>query len=245
MAKVDQNFRHEMYKFLHRPIRDRDQQEGRQFVERYMLAPQRQFEQAFLNLQKLFTLWVPETTPQPRFLKDIVGFTKELDNITDDITDQDLRKLIALAVALWKEKGLDLGYEDIIRLFTGSATRVLDWFCFRFIVDEQAFGEEQGANDPWFISVPGIFKSDPGTSTVGLYTFEQNFNDRSQNRNHGIVHGPGYYFYPTGPVLNSQWYLELFGAVVEIPEHASLDFSGNFTIEGYVKTDVAQSATLF
>lgn len=103
MAKVDPNFRHEIYRFIHKPLRDADQKQGRQFLERYIFAFQRQMETAFEKISKLTELYDPAKTPQPRYLKDIVGFTAELDAITNDITDEDLRKLISLAVALWKE----------------------------------------------------------------------------------------------------------------------------------------------
>ena len=104
MAKIDQDFPHDIFKFIHKPIREADRKDGRNFVERFLIGKQSIFEDTQKKIQTLGTLLDPELTPQPRLLKDHVGFTRELNNITNDITDNDLRKLISLAVALWKQK---------------------------------------------------------------------------------------------------------------------------------------------
>ena len=116
-------------------------------------------------------------------MKDHVGFTKELDNIISGVSDDDLRKIISLAVALWKKKGLEVGYADIIRVFTGANVRIFNWFDFRYIVGEQQLGESQLGDDSWFISIPGVLGSEDNlNNVVCLLPFENTFTDRSPIR---------------------------------------------------------------
>lgn len=244
MSKVNQNFPYEIYKFIHKPIRVEDQLVGRQFVERYVLGMQRQFEEAMAKIDKLTQLYDPAKTPQPRLLKDIVGFTKELDQITNDISDADLRKLITLAVALWKQKGLEVGYKNIIRLFTGKNSRVFNWFDFRYIVGEQGLAQEELGEDSWFISVPNVTES-LQDNVMLLLPFEGNFKDRSIDPMDAVIHGASQ-FYDLGPTTGSEEYLYLFdNGIVEVPHSSKFDFAQNFTIEMFLKTTVAQDAVIF
>lgn len=244
MAKIDPNFPHEIYKFIHRPIRTEDQIKGRQFLERYILAFQRQFESVIDRINKLPQLYDPALTPQPRLLKDIVGFTSELDKITNDISDQDLRKLISLAVALWKEKGLEVGYKDIIRLFTGKNSRVFNWFDFRYIVGEQGLSQEELGEDSWFISVPGVVGAVSPGNVIYYLSFEGNFKDRSLKPMDAIPHG--YWdFYDNGPTSGSDEYAHFHsGGYLEVPNTAKLKFDTNFTIEAFVRSTATGLQTI-
>lgn len=243
--KVNPEFRHSLYRFIHKPIRTADQKVGRQFLERYTLAYQRQFERAFEVMDKLIDLWDPAKTPQPQLLKDIVGFTTELSSITNGISDADLRKLIQLAVPLWKQKGREIGYRTIVRLFTGKNSRTFNWFDFRFIVGEQSLAQEELGEDSWIISEVGVAGSNPAGNVVLLLPFEQNLVDRSINAREAIAHGD-VYFFDTGPVTGSDHYLYLAGTgAVRVPKSAKYDLSGSFTLEMFVKTDISQDAVLF
>lgn len=246
MAKVRPEFQHDLYRFIHRPIREADQKDGNQFVERYMFGMQREFEAAFDKIRKLTELYDPEKTPQPRLLKDIVGLTKELDNITRDINDQDLRKLISLAVALWKQKGLEIGYVNIVRLFTGKNARVFNWFDYRMIVGEKSFGEEQLGEDSWIISKVGVFGSTPAGNVVLLLPFENVLRDRSiVNNNNVTLHGAGSFF-AQGPTSGSAHYLKLHGGFLSLPHVSAYDFgTDSLTIEGWFRTGIAQDAVLY
>ena len=192
MSRIDPNFPHDIFRFLHRPLRLLDAEQGDNFLERYLLGPQTIFEDGFDRIEKLKEIIDPAKTRNDllQYLKDHVGFTKELNNITQDLSDSDLRKLISLAVALWKQKGTEPGYQNIVRVFTGKAVRVFNWFDFRLIVGEKAFGEEQLGEDAWLISVPGVEASqDQSNNVVNLLTFEGNLKDRSLTRNHAVGNG--------------------------------------------------------
>lgn len=243
--KVNQNFPHEMYRFLHKPLRVEDKINGKLFLERYVFAFQRQFESVIDRIDKLPQLYDPALTPQPRFLKDIVGLTSELDKITNDISEQDLRKLISLAVALWKEKGLEVGYKDIIRLFTGKNSRVYNWFDFRYIVGEQGLSQEELGEDSWLISQIGVNGNAFQPNVVLLLPFEGDTKDRSIKPMDAILHGDGA-FYDNGPVLGSKKYLRLFNeGFVSVPNTSKIDFNGSFTIEMFLATSDSRDVSVF
>ena len=256
MAKISPEFQHDMFTFLHKPLRVGDR-ETFNFLERFLLGPQTLWEQKIhAKILKLNELIDPALTEQPRLLKDHVGFTKELDNIIGDISDDDLRKIISLAVALWKKKGLEVGYSDIIRVFTGANVRIFNWFDFRYIVGEQQFGESQLGEDAWFISVPGVLGSEDETNTVvGLFPFENTFTDRSPIRNPGTKSGEAVFF-NNGATDGSLRYV-VFGTggvlipgappVIEalpdigymvINDSILYDLSGSFTIEMFIRSSV-------
>ena len=246
MAKINPNFQHDIYKFLHKPLRDIDKKEGNQFLERFLIGKQNDFEAMQARIKTLSTLNDPATIRADLlvYLKDIVGFTSELNNITQDLSENDLRKLISLAVALWKQKGTEPGYSNIIRLFVGKTARIFNWFDFRFIVGEKAFGEEQLGADSWLISDIGVEASEDNSNNVAaLYTFESSFLDRSLTRNEAIGVSP-YQFYTTpsaGFPIGSSQYLALQGGVVEIKNSVFHDLSDDFTVELFIRSKISEA----
>ena len=81
MAKIDPEFPHDIFTFLHKPLRDGDK-ETFNFLERFLIGPQTLWEEKIAKkFNELTNLIDPALTTQPRFLKDHVGFTSELDNI--------------------------------------------------------------------------------------------------------------------------------------------------------------------
>lgn len=247
MAKINPAFQHDIYKFLHLPIRVADRNDGNLFVERFLMGAQADFEAMQARINTLSTLTNPAKVRADllQYLKDHVGFTKELNNITNNLSENDLRKLISLAVALWKQKGTERGYANIVRLFTGATARIFNWFDFRMIVGEKAFGEEQLGEDSWFISVPGVEGSeDPVNTVVSLLTMEQNSLDRSLTRNHGVQHGPVMFFQTPGSGFpqKSNFYAKFLGTGVIVQPHtAAYDLSGSFGAEAYIRTTIAQA----
>lgn len=251
MAKINSAFVHDIFKMLHRPIRDLDRTEGNNFVERFLIGPQNIFELTQKTIDQIKTLNNPATIRADllQYLKDHVGFTSELNNITQGLEENDLRKLISLAVALWNTKGTEPGYKAIVRLFTGKTARVFNWFDFRMIVGEKAFGEEQLGEDSWLISVPGVeASSDPSNTVVSLLNMEGNAKDRSLGRNHGTIHGDlNFYTVPSsGFAQNSEKYGRFSGGVIKQSHSSRYDLSGSFTIEMFIRFQTSQSIqTLF
>jgi hypothetical protein len=265
MAKIDPNFPHDLFKFLHKPLRDGDK-DTFNFLERFLTGPQILWEEKIRQkFDELTDLIDPALTTQPRLLKDHVGFTKELDNIISGVTDDDLRKIISLAVALWKKKGLEVGYEDIIRVFTGANVRIFNYFDFRYIVGEVQAGEAQLGEDSWFISFPGVLGSeDEFNEVVCLIPFENTYTDRSPIRNPGRKSGEAVFFNNGATIGSLRWVK--FGSpgliipgvfpdpdVVEalprdgymkIRDSIQYDFSGDFTIECFMKFRFSINPTL-
>lgn len=246
--KINQSFPHDCFLFVHKPIRTADAT-NRNFLERFMLGMQSQFEDAQTKINQVMQLLDARRVPANalRYLKDHVGFTKELDYITQGLTDDEIRKLIILAVPLWRQKGLELGYKNVIRLFTGAGSRIFNWFDFRLIVGEKSLGEEQLGEDSWLISVPGVEGSNPVGGVVLLISFEDNFKDRSLTKNDPVYVGSlfDHNFYDGGAVAGSDKHVALAGGRLRVPANAAYDFEGSFTIEGFFRTTVSQSATLF
>jgi len=254
LAKIDPTFPHDMFQFIHRPIRIIDRTQGKNFVERFLTGPQTIWEQTQTKIGELSAINDPATTRVDllQFLKDHVGFTQELNNITQDLGENDLRKLIALAVALWKQKGIEPGYENIIRLFTGKSVRIFNWFDFRLIIGENAFGEEQLGEDSWFISVPGVEQQqDVANNVVDLLEFENNSEDSSFFRNPveqvKPLLGIEFFANPTsGFPLGSTKHVKFNGGVLRQSAIAAYDFVGDFTIEMFIRTTITKAAqTLF
>lgn len=251
MGRIDPNFPHDIYQFIHRPLREIDQRDGNRFLERFVNGMQAVFERIQGDIEKIKTLNDPEEIDADllQYLKDHVGFTRELNSITDGLSDNDLRKLISLAVALWKQKGLEVGYKNIASLFTGRSVRVFNWFDFRWIIGEKQFGNEQLGEDPWLISLPQVEASqDNFNNVVSLLTFESNFKDRSLSRNDAILHGSGLFFDTpsSGFPNNSEKYVYIKNSVITQANSSVYDFSGDFTVEMYVRTDkVNEDVVLF
>lgn len=143
----------QIYKFLHQNLRDEDQERGQEFLKRYLDGPQAVWDANTQIVLSIPELWDVTKIPDAflQFLKNIVGWTIQLDSITDALDAATLRRLIANSVAFWKGRGTETNTEDILSLVTASRARVLNWFFYRFIVGESAVGYETTAGDLWTI----------------------------------------------------------------------------------------------
>lgn len=260
MSKINPNFAHDAFLFLHKPIRELDKKEGNDFLDRFLRGPQQIFEDTQENIDLIRTLNNPAKIRADllQYLKDHVGLTKELANITNDLSENDLRKLISLAVPLWRQKGLEVGYKNIIRIFTGKGSRVFNWFDFRWIIGEKAFGSELQGEDPFLIAVPGVEGFTPLGNVCLLLNFEGGTKDGSLNQNDAVDHAALNFFQP-GAVSGSQSYanfdggqtflplnpVPLPGDIITVPYHSAYDFSGDLTIETFVRSTYSQDAVLF
>jgi len=247
MAKLNENFPHDMFRFIHKPLRVADESQGN-FLQRYMFGPQRIWEEKIWpKINGILDLWVPSRTPAAalEYLKPIVGLTKNLDKITKDLSEDDLRRVISLFVQLTGQKGLDVGYKNIVRSFTGSDSRVFNWFDFRYIVGEASFGEEQLGEDSWFISRPGYAETIPTNNVVGLWPLEKSFLDRSIVRNEIEKSGDVDFVQHSVAGNESRYGLWLYGGFAKIKHSSRYDFSGDFTIEMFVGTVTDKDMVLF
>ena len=142
-----------MYKALILPLRQADEATGGLLLKRFLDAtagpddaqfgPQQVFERTEDDIQSLLEQFNPATVRSDllEHLKAIVGFTSELRNITDRLSEQQLRRLITLAVPLWNERETELGIVNSIRLLTGRTAHLTNWFGFRYIIEEILLGD--------------------------------------------------------------------------------------------------------
>lgn len=159
-----------IYPFLIEVIREADQVEGNQFVERFLEGPQAVWDDIDAKIKALPDLW-SVTAIEDRlliYLKWIVGWTSELDNITDDLDAATLRRLVASSVPFWKRRGTEDAMIDILRLTTGARLRVWNWFDLRWVLGETAVGESWRGYDPWMLSLPGPLNYDEHRSNVRI-----------------------------------------------------------------------------
>jgi|GEM_PF-5309480 len=247
MAKINQNFPFDIFRFIHKPIRTADKDRDN-FLERYLYGPQIIWEGMRDKIEDISKIVNPETCPTDllQYLKDIVGLTRDLRNITDALSEDDLRKVILLAVPLWKTKGIEVGLKNIIKLFTGFNARIFNWFDYRMIIGEKAIGEEQLGEDAWIISRPGV----AGTTPLGEVQLLLQFNTFDEIEDGSLFQNPivpygTYVFQSGGPFATSDYYLFGNPFYLHIPHRSIFDFSGHWTIEGYVITNTTQMIPLF
>lgn len=140
MAKINENFRWDAYRFLIQPWRDTDQSG---VLERFVGAIQEAWESTQGSIDDIADLSDVDTIPDEFlvYLQWHVGWTTEMDRITNGLTADELRKLIKVSATMWKQKGTQRGIKSAIRLLTGSDAIIWNWFAMRWIV---------GATDLWF-----------------------------------------------------------------------------------------------
>ena len=146
----------DIYRFILKSIRHEDQQ-GNLFLKRLLEGPQALWEATQQKIFDLKTLW-DITKIDDRWLqyqKQIVGWTPQLNGITDRLTDDRLRRLIASSVALWKDRGNDDSLLDLLTIATGVRMLIWNWFDFRWVLDETYLGEQRQGADSWLYSLPG------------------------------------------------------------------------------------------
>ena len=149
MAKIDENFQYDAYRFLIQGIRDADTSG---ILERWMGGVQTEFERTHGRIQEIPTLLRPLEAPAEalQYLEWIVGFSNESGlSWTNDINDTTRRKLIRNAVSLWKGKGTKKNLLDFLRAFTGRKAIIRDWFFHRMLIDEADILSGGGTGDPW------------------------------------------------------------------------------------------------
>jgi phage tail-like protein len=160
----------DMYRFIINVIREEDQINGNQFLQRFLKGPQAVWKDSVDKALFISALWDVATCPDQylQYLKNIVGWTDELKHITDRLDDLTLRRLIAASVPYWKRKGPENALIAILSLTTGARVRIWNWFDYRIVLDENAFGEDWNGYDPWMISLPGPPNTDENRSNVRI-----------------------------------------------------------------------------
>lgn len=144
-----------MYDFLLYSIRQADaSREGAYFVKRFLEGPQKVWESTQEKIFALKDLWSVTKCPNEalKYLKCIVGWTSELDYITNELDYATLRRLIATSIPLWRKRGQEETTLDILTLAANSRCVIWNWFDYRWIIDETEFSELHQGRDSWIIN---------------------------------------------------------------------------------------------
>lgn len=159
-----------IYDFLLQSIRDADQHDGQRFVERFLQGPQESWIRTDAAIRALPSLWSASKCPAAAlpYLKWIVGWTSELDHITDELDEATLRRLIAASVPFWKVRGEEGALTEILQLTTAARVRTWSWFDMRFVVGETALGEDHQGHDSWMLEPPGHANRDESRMNVRI-----------------------------------------------------------------------------
>jgi len=147
-----------MYNFLLYSIRQADStREGAFFVKRLFEGPQAVWQKTHDKIFSIKNLWsITKCQDEAlKFLKWIVGWTSELDYVTDELDNDTLRKLIATSVPLWRKRGIEETTLDILTIVANARCLIWNWFDYRWIIDETEFGENHQGRDSWIIDNPG------------------------------------------------------------------------------------------
>lgn len=142
-----------LYRGLILPLRQVDETAGGLLLQRFLdasvgqnaglVGPQQAFERTEQIIQVLLDQVVPSKVRSNllHHLLAIVGFTSELRGITDRLSEQQLRRLVKLAVPLWNQRHTELGIVNAVRLMTGRTAHLTNWFRYRWILEENVIGE--------------------------------------------------------------------------------------------------------
>ena len=141
-----------------------DKREGREFLRRWLLGPQNVWETIDAKLNEVPKLWSVTECPDEylKFLKWIVGWTPELDNITSQLGFDELRRLISISGRLWKQRGTESTIIDVMFFATSARCRIWNWFDFRWVLGVNAFDETRESESSWLLPLP-----DPSVWGVG------------------------------------------------------------------------------
>jgi len=155
MPKISDNFQYDVFKFiiesrrnalLSRWLGDPDLADAEKSI-------QGQFEAIQANIAQLPELYVLDSDKvQPRLLAWLLGWDDNpLVDFVDDLSDDQLKKLIELSVPLWKNKGTAGAIVNLLRIFTGKTALIRDWFWYRWVIDGSGFWQKARGTDPYLV----------------------------------------------------------------------------------------------
>lgn len=145
----------DMYSFLIKPIRDQDIQAGKEFVRRFLLGGQAVWQMTIEKIESIKKLWSITECPDEflQYLKRIVGWTPDLDKITEGLNYATLRRLIAVSVPIWKTRSTETSIIDVLYTIVPGRARLWSWFDLRWVLDITIISEEHQGRDPWVLAI--------------------------------------------------------------------------------------------
>lgn len=147
---------HKMYNFILSSIRDQDQLSTK-LLERLLLGPQKIWEEKIQkSIFDLFKLWDLNEIDDEylKYKKNIVGWTKKLEHITDRLDDDSMRRLISVSVSMWKTRGTEDSIVDFLSFILKTRVRMFNWFDTRWVLGENSLTLNNDGQDIIWLENP-------------------------------------------------------------------------------------------
>lgn len=142
----------EIYTFFIQSIRDADQAEGGQLLQRWLQGMQDEWRETYNRIDSLRGLYNLEETSAAALshVKWLVGLTSSLDFLTGGLTEEELRRLTSISARMWGRKGTEGGLQEVLETVSVREVRIDNWFKFRTLVNEWEPGfADVGGVDGW------------------------------------------------------------------------------------------------
>lgn len=172
MTSPNEELNLQIYNFILRSIRDIDQTEGHKFLQRFMMGPQEIWNITNQKIWSIKDLWNVDKCPLEalHYLKRMVGWTKDLDYLSDQLDEQQLRRLIRSSVRLWKMRSTESVITDIINFMMARKAKIYNWFDRRWITGEMGDADFLQGRDRFLISFPGVLDRPEYTMNLRVVT---------------------------------------------------------------------------
>lgn len=168
-AAITEAFNYDIYKFIIKAIRDEDKLRGDLFLYRLLLGPQADFERTYRDIKAIRDFYDYQKCPAGylKYLKNLVGFTDEgkVEPLINSLNENELRRLIKIAIPVWKLKGTESAYDYVLDFFGVKNLRIdgyhyYKWLLGKNLTEEDVIGEDLDGKlgedlegtDSWLIS---------------------------------------------------------------------------------------------
>ncbi len=152
----------DMYRFVSEEIRNIDRRLGGLFLQRFLAGPQIVWAQIHESIQSLYYIFDPLRTRGDllKYLRTDNGWTRECDQFTDTLSEEQLRLLLVASHDLWGFKATTDGYLDVLNVFVGDLqSEVVEWFDIRWILEDRSLEdfrahllyERRDGDDVWLL----------------------------------------------------------------------------------------------
>ena len=116
---------YKIYDFIPSSIRDTDK--DTELLKRFLQGPQEVWSQTYGKIYSILTLIDRNDIPAellPYKLPQL-GFTGEYTALFEGKSANDMRRLLFAAMPLWKERGTQIGADDVLSVFTGRSVKLV------------------------------------------------------------------------------------------------------------------------
>lgn len=147
-------FERDIYHFFLQSVRDADAAKGDLLLYRWLRQMQVEWEDLYRRILSLLRLHDVENTSAEALghLKWLVGLSGTLDFLTGGLSEEELRRLVSVAVGTWKRKGTEYGLQLVLETVTADEVRIDDWFDLRVLLEEWEIGRANlGGADLWLL----------------------------------------------------------------------------------------------